>query len=286
MKSKIKIYNRCKQTLQLDSCLTKDVLKAIFKNYLIKVRYYLQKCKIEKDVENLHQLRVNIRKTRTILKEFKEYFEPNFYQYSYKFLKDFMKETNLKRDLDVFMQDISFYEKKFKIDLSILKRELKRFQNQEEKNLKKLIQKNEKKIIDLYKRFILDSFYIENNKNIIDTAIIKVKNRAKKIEKNLKNFSSKDLHKIRIEFKKLRYLLENFSFLYNKKKVLKNIKKIQDILGKYHDIEVQKNSIEKFIKDPNIIKKISKYLNRQKRKYEKEFIKNIKPIKKRIKKLN
>ena len=51
------------------------------------------------------------------------------------------------------------------------------------------------------------------------------------------------LHKLRIDFKKVRYLLENFAFLFTEietASVFKQVKKMQTLLGDFHDLHRQK----------------------------------------------
>jgi len=50
------------------------------------------------------------------------------------------------------------------------------------------------------------------------------------------------LHKLRIAYKKLRYLLDSFGYLYSEKeikKLVKDMKKLQNILGEFHDSHQQ-----------------------------------------------
>ena len=57
------------------------------------------------------------------------------------------------------------------------------------------------------------------------------------------------LHKLRIDAKKLRYLLEFFSSLYQKKtiaRLVKELKLLQDILGGFNDMAVQQRRLGDF----------------------------------------
>jgi CHAD domain-containing protein len=61
--------------------------------------------------------------------------------------------------------------------------------------------------------------------------------------------TARQLHRVRIDAKKLRYLLEFFADLYQKKDVsrlVKQLKELQDILGGCNDMEVQKARLTSF----------------------------------------
>jgi len=64
-----------------------------------------------KDIERVHQFRVASRKLRTLLKEFDDIFEPNWRKKRYKATREFISHTNLKRDTDIYLEDISSFEK-------------------------------------------------------------------------------------------------------------------------------------------------------------------------------
>ena len=58
------------------------------------------------------------------------------------------------------------------------------------------------------------------------------------------------LHTLRIDCKKLRYLLEFFSTLFEHKKItplIKQLKKLQDNLGRFQDLCVQQEELQNFI---------------------------------------
>jgi CHAD domain-containing protein len=57
------------------------------------------------------------------------------------------------------------------------------------------------------------------------------------------------LHRLRIDCKKLRYLLEFFYHLYVEddiKPLLKSLKRLQDNLGDFNDLEVQQRTLQQF----------------------------------------
>ena len=59
-----------------------------------------------------------------------------------------------------------------------------------------------------------------------------------------------DVHELRIQCKKLRYLIEFFSTLFNKKDIkiiIKSLKNLQNTLGLFNDYSVQQDSLKAFI---------------------------------------
>ena len=62
------------------------------------------------------------------------------------------------------------------------------------------------------------------------------------------------LHRLRIDAKKLRYLLEFFRSLYPGREInarIKELKRLQDILGGINDVEVQRNLLSDFTRELN-----------------------------------
>jgi CHAD domain-containing protein len=63
----------------------------------------------------------------------------------------------------------------------------------------------------------------------------------------------RDLHRLRIEGKKLRYLLEFFAPLFPRRQVtglVKPLKKLQDHLGAFNDLVIQQASLESWLERP------------------------------------
>ncbi|MBU1669234.1 CHAD domain-containing protein [bacterium] len=210
------------------------------------------------DDEVLHQLRVNIRKSRVILKAFHEGFDAHALQKIDKKLSKIAKSSNKTRDLDVFLDacyhhfalhinnlPITFYEKllhtrrderatleiflksKFIEDtMSEYKnflKESKPFKLKKEKSFKKILAKHFNRIDILYKVY-------------------------------LQNAEEENLHKIRINLKKIRYLLEAFEEKLRSSKqqnILLRSKNLQKSLGLFNDLSIQKLFIENYIRKEN-----------------------------------
>lgn len=72
-----------------------------------------------------------------------------------------------------------------------------------------------------------------------------------RVRRNQGTYGPKKLHKLRIAFKNLRYACEWFAVFYKKKQMKRmvyDITKLQDILGKYHDIIITIDLLKDFKK--------------------------------------
>ena len=256
----------CKDIVNIDEimplCSTKDASIAILHSLFRSTKIYKDKIiNGDKDIENLHQFRVSLRKARAFLKEFKIYFDESWYQNIYPKIKDLMTPTNKKRDIDVLLSNFDEYMLNLPPSMQESIQEFKNL-------LLKLQKEEENKVIELLKK---DKFNeIKNSLNNIEfkeianfpiiitsyRAIEKRKDKIFKMAKNItKDSPAHEYHRLRIEFKKMRYLLEFFSHMFSfkeTKEFIKNSKKIQNILGRHQDLEVQRNDIKEFIKNDNL----------------------------------
>jgi CHAD domain-containing protein len=90
----------------------------------------------------------------------------------------------------------------------------------------------------------------KNTGSVKDLAIKIIKKRNKKIldfgQKILLTGSDDFLHQLRIESKKLRYLLEFFQSLFSPEKIqilIRNLKLLQDNLGEFNDLFIQQERL-------------------------------------------
>jgi len=258
----------------------------------------------DKDIERLHQLRVALRKARSVFSLLRFVFSPDFAKKMNSSLSSLMKKTNEKRDIDVYLSVMDTYEKILPLDL---KEGIRPFREcllsiaeDEEKDLVKFLKSEEfeSTIKDLMK-FCLekDKKYLSNLSDLPSVIIAKrvIFKTYSKIIKESKKLSShshaREFHKIRIEFKKLRYLSEFFSFSFEKSAYEKwrgTLKEIQTDLGEHQDIFVQRKHLKHFLKlkeahNEKTLKAI-KYLRKHMKEAQKEkralFLKKLKEFQK------
>ncbi|MDM5271940.1 CHAD domain-containing protein [Sulfurovum sp. zt1-1] len=216
-----------------------------------------------KDIEALHQFRIHVRKLRALLQEFKPFFDPQWMKVHKKVLAKFMEQTNAKRDNDVALADIDTFENKLspknKKSLEKLKKSLQKKEEKLETKLSTFMSGEplSNELLKLSQNSIIHNFYQESaNQPLILVAISIINQRIQDIiteGKNLKEKSNKlAYHKLRIQFKKLRYLFELLSPIIPQDKLddaLSHLKKLQTILGEINDLQVQKKELKSFCRN-------------------------------------
>jgi CHAD domain-containing protein len=215
------------------------------------------------DIEFLHDFRVAVRRTRSALSQIKGVFPDDVTE---KFKEDFSnlgKMTNLLRDLDIYLLDKDRYRAMLPEELSpglehmfsMFKEERKRAHKDIVKTLKS---KEYRKTIESWERFLNEPQDIIPTPNsevpVIEMAGRIIKKRYKRILRDGSRINEAtpdaELHQLRIECKKLRYMIEFFSSLYPEddiKTLVRHLKKLQDNLGEFNDLSVQRASLKAFI---------------------------------------
>ena len=246
-----------KLKIQLDPAMRSDEAAKIILRYLLQImkinEVYLEK---DLDTEFLHDFRVATRRTRSALSQIKSVFPKNI---AGRFNKDFAfvgKLSNQLRDLDVYL----LKEDDFKAILPpVLRDDIAPLFDYLRKNRSKALQKvvrglKSKKYTQIMQNW--ESFLDEPvqeaspapnaNVPIITLAQKRTYKQYRRIVKDgsriLENTEDEKLHELRIECKKLRYLMEFFSSLFPRKKInllIAQLKALQDNLGDFNDLCVQ-----------------------------------------------
>ena len=232
-----------------------DALRVILYKFSLLILFYKENILQYDDPEDLHQFRVNIRKSRAFLKEFGFLFPKNEYTYFYDNLSSFATQTNHKRDLDVIKERLKEVDR----DHEIIQKDIKEQREQEQQKIKEMLKsKTFENFFQTYqkalkKETLLTSY--NTNGAIEDTARKVIRdlhlNIIKKINALEEDYDEKKLHKIRIAFKKLRYLLEEFQDIFGKEKIEKMIgkgKKLQTLLGDFNDTVNQTKLLHDYFK--------------------------------------
>ena len=208
------------------------------------------------DTEFLHDYRVAVRRTRSALTQLKHVFPP---EKTDRYKNDFAslgETTNQLRDLDVYL----LKEEAYKSMLPVVLREdiAPMFAYLREKRSKSLMDVVNSLGSVEYGRIkndwevFLNEPAVENHeapyarRSIIDLAQDRIYKRYRSVIRDgsiaLQDPQEKQLHLLRIECKKLRYLIEFFADLFPRKKidmVLKQLRKLQDNLGDFNDFCIQ-----------------------------------------------
>jgi len=241
-----------------------EAVKVILRNLLGTIRANEFGIKEDIDTEFLHDFRVAVRRTRSALTQVNNVFA---LELTNKFKEEFSrigKETNLLRDLDVYLLTEDAYKNMLpdglRAGLNPLFETLVRDREKAYKECATFLESGTyKEILSEWEKFLESPAGSPKEAQDCELPIIEVakKHIWKKYSKVIKmgskiksNTPSPVLHMLRIECKKLRYLLEFFSSLFAEKEtavIIKHLKRLQDNLGDFNDLEVQQESINKFL---------------------------------------
>jgi len=255
-----------KLNIQLDPDMRSDDATKVVLLFLLQV-IRINEFNIEKDLDTefLHDFRVAIRRTRSALAQTKNVFPMGT---TNRFKKDFAfvgKLSNQLRDLDVYLLKEDTYKAVLppvlRNDIDPLFEYLRQKRSKALQNvLNSLRSKKYAKILHDWEAFLnepsKDPAMAANAKlPVIYLArkriYMKYRDVAKAGNLILENTEDEMLHVLRIQCKKLRYLMEFFSSLFPRKKMnalIEQLKKLQDNLGDVNDLRVQEEYLLKIIK--------------------------------------
>lgn len=215
------------------------------------------------DTEYLHDYRVNLRKIRSILSLVKGVYSPKQTGQLKTTLAGFMQVTNRLRDLDVYLLDKDDYLQKIPAELrpglelmfadfaeeraAVLDKVQRQLAARDYRNSMQRLQKRfaspEKmsagKKADRESKHYASQLIWKRYRKVCDIAV------------NIHaDTPDEEVHELRIQCKKLRYLMEFFSQFYPKKSIktlIKSLKVLQDNLGRFNDYSVQQESLQEYL---------------------------------------
>ena len=251
------------------------------------------------DPEILHQFRIVIRKIKSVMKAFRIFFQPDWFALHQRNLSLLLAQTNANRDMDVLLEKIPFYRSllpaKRQKSLASLEQLLL---EKKEASGREMFSLGENELlryeIASMMKPRMQQFFNEKmtTQPIVISAIQSVRKQTESIIKKGKKLDDhsgeKAYHKLRIQYKKLRYCIEAVRPLVKKEKyreVMKLIKEMQAILGEFHDYQVQRTLLsalgdnkalqnKKTKKAMNLLlEEIVKLEEKQEEKFRKKFVK-------------
>ena len=219
------------------------------------------------DIEDVHKMRVAIRQMRSAFRLLDGYFKPGTLRRFGKDLKRLMTALGDLRDLDVMIHDLGNFPLSGDDRQAILLREVIEALDQ-----RRVVARED--LIDVldskaYRRFLKDyaDFLMTPGagvRKLDDEAIVPYQVRhvlPPMIYEHLASVRAYDtvlaeadvptMHALRIEFKRLRYVVTLFSGVLGKDidAFVSELKKIQDLLGEMNDIEVARESLTDLMED-------------------------------------
>ncbi len=217
------------------------------------------------DTEFLHDFRVAVRRTRSVLSQLKSILPPDVlecYRPAFKWLGNITGPT---RDLDVYLLKFGTYQSwvpaRVQEDLEPLRDFLTVHQRQAQRRMVKALDSPRyRALMDGWQRFLDGPApdpppSPEAVRPVLEVASARIWRTYKKVIKegqaivNNPDAPAEALHDLRIRCKKLRYLLELFRSLYppkTLKMLIKALKNLQNNLGDFNDFEVQQDTLQQF----------------------------------------
>ena len=228
-----------------------EALRALFLSIFKEIKRlkgdYLQ----DHDEEILHNLRVNLRKVRSLLKIFNGVFDEKVTLFFGENFKILANSTNKKRDLDIFLGFLS--EQKHANELIYF---VQKALNLEYENVKSYLGDEENYAFlkeweiflnegEFYRSKLFDVSLSRLGSFKLRTLLVLAQKRLKSLDQDCPNES---FHKIRIELKKVRYTYEFLSEIFyfdGLKKYEERLKDMQDIFGALQDYDVWLGILER-----------------------------------------
>jgi len=215
------------------------------------------------DTEFLHDFRVAVRRTRSGLAQVKKILPPEI---EARVRKDFSWLGSISgptRDLDVYLLDRERYMGRLPEGLRpMLVPFFADVEKRRADELKQLVSNLQsakyQELIEWWEAYLqgtnLGEETINSRRPIIELAREIISRRYKRVMKKGKSITPAspdgDVHRLRIQCKKLRYSLEFFVSLFPEnemKQAVKQLKRLQDNLGAFNDLSVQQKMLRRYL---------------------------------------
>lgn len=198
------------------------------------------------DIEDLHKMRVATRRMRALLKSLRDFYDPDQVRFLRDSLKNIAQRLGELRDIDSFLLFLSQCESQIPSSIQpAIHHIIEDRRYAREQQLQKLrvefTQNEYLRFKDEIHSFIQINDEAENLSPSIKMAIPalleKLFDKIIKKKDRIYEATIPELHRLRINFKRLRYLCEFFSPWYDKSmdKIIQDFISYQDILGDIHD---------------------------------------------------
>ncbi|WP_170464102.1 CHAD domain-containing protein [Ruegeria arenilitoris] len=215
------------------------------------------------DTEFLHDYRVSLRRVRSVISLFKGVFSPEQTADLKREFSDLMAPTGRVRDLDVYLLEKDDYFRLIPPQLHDGARAMfKQFEKERSQALGRLSRRFRSQAYDQQMTRLAEVFADPANlqpgpnadRTAYEYACALIWKRYRKTCKLARSITpdtpDEDVHELRIDCKKLRYLMEFFAPLFDAKAfktIIKPLKKLQDNLGLFNDFSVQQEALLGFV---------------------------------------
>jgi len=246
-----------KLNLQLKPKKRSDASAKVILRYLFEIMKANEAgIKADIDTEYLHDYRIAIRRTRSALSQIRNVFPTKVTEHFKQEFRTLGQFTNQLRDLDVYLLSEGEFEARLpeamREDIVPLFDYLRLLRKRAlEEVIEGLLSSEYVRAMNEWEEFLngpVPKKPVAGNAAtpIVDLARNRIYKRYRRVIKDgdyiLTHTRDELLHALRIECKKLRYLMEFFTSLFPIKKMtrlIKQLKKLQDNLGDFNDLSVQ-----------------------------------------------
>ena len=216
------------------------------------------------DTEFLHDFRVAIRRTRSALSQIKGVLPEDSVEHFKDEFRELGRSTNRLRDLDVYLLEEETYRAMLPRSLQPgLDAVFSRLKSERRRALNDMVQVLDAPeyldLMDSWAAFLQGVQSQRGRDSAVPAIALARKFIFKRFKQVLKrgqaiadNTPDEALHNLRIDCKKLRYLLEFFASFFPKNKMDKLIgymKKLQDNLGDFNDLSVQQEELTTYLNE-------------------------------------
>ena len=214
------------------------------------------------DTEFLHDYRVSLRRVRSVLSLFKGVFSEEQTAELKRTFSDLMTPTGRLRDLDVYLLDKEIYFSMLPPSLHVgVQKMMDQFERERTQELSRLSRRFRSKSYVETMDVLAEQFQGLSNlqagpnadRGAYEYACALIWKRYRKVCKLARSITAdtpdEAVHELRIDCKKLRYLMEFFAPLFDArafKTIIKPLKKLQDNLGLFNDYSVQQEALLEF----------------------------------------
>ena len=206
------------------------------------------------DTEFLHDFRVTVRRTRSLLSQIQGVFAPEIIE---RFAREFSwlgKLTGAPRDLDVLMLTLRERQVEFPSDdMDVLVDFLVRVQQRQRRELIDALDSDRyARLLTEWEAFLRQPILCETStksrlRQIVSLRAWRLSRRIARRAKAIDDRTpAKRLHEVRIAAKKLRYLIDvtpGFYAAEDLDRILRPLKKVQRVLGDFNDAHVQERRL-------------------------------------------
>lgn len=213
----------------------------------------------EMDVEELHDLRVTLKRMRTffrMLDKTAPALLPS--EEDYKAIRSFFKTAGTLRDLHVQDREMSKYEESLGIDLEFIHAYIKELEQEKEQKVNALLSQFDFSIFDRYEKHLAEQLKKKEIYEWFKMLLNFTDDRMKKAEKRIDQANTTEqLHKVRSRLKDLMYYLEIINSDPNLNTIsIDEVKDSQSFLGDWHDFVVSREFLHQYKKQhPEIAEK-------------------------------